>query len=697
MRSGIAVAAVAALVAGGAVYLLRDGGSGGDAAGGGKGGEGGARDASGIFAVQPALYDGHEQSISGVAVRGGVAVTVGSETVDRPRGQFLVSADGGQGWALGNVEPPGDPADVPRVVAAGAKTWAALGDGPSGVATWTSADGRTWTPRAGDKAVFTAGDKVTAVAATASGFAAVGTSGQGQAVLWTSPDGTAWTRTTPSLPGVRPERLAASGDTLVLQSKGEVWRSADAGRTWSRAEIPQSDGSYGSVVGLAAGPGGFFAAREGRRTSGSSKHPKRRGLAVFFRSADGVSWARSSTIDRRTYARLAAFGGSDAGLAVLIPLTDGRVAVQRSGDGVTWDNVERLPGDGGRKADGTAALPKGVLVAGRQDTGAYLAAPGARHGDIDLLGVPGAVTPDRTVARLASGGGTTLAVGSGGGDAAVWTTRDGASWTRAGGTGLAGPGLQRITAAAYGPKGWVAAGRGANRTRPLLLTSADGAAWNTAAGVPAFKDGELTGAAYGPRGYVVAGPAGTWRSDDLTSWHAGTGDVKGAEPRDVAAVSSGYVAVGEDGDGKPAVWTSPDGGEWSASTAPALPAGTSFTQVVARGDTLTALASGNGRAAVAVSSDAGRTWRAQPLQASELTAALAGPRGFVVAGSPAGGSDVALWASADGTSWRTIRPRGRGLDGDGAQRLTALTAQGDGLLAVGTDGATPTLWHTPLP
>ncbi|MFC6934688.1 hypothetical protein ACFQHO_33025 [Actinomadura yumaensis] len=106
LRSGIAVAAVAALVAGGAVYLLRDGGSGGDAAGGGKGGEGGARDASGIFAVQPALYDGHEQSISGVAVRGGVAVTVGSETVDRPRGQFLVSADGGQGWALGNVEPP---------------------------------------------------------------------------------------------------------------------------------------------------------------------------------------------------------------------------------------------------------------------------------------------------------------------------------------------------------------------------------------------------------------------------------------------------------------------------------------------------------------------------------------------------------------------------------------------------------------
>ncbi|MDL4771725.1 hypothetical protein [Actinomadura xylanilytica] len=707
----MAVAALLAMAVGGGVYLVRDGGSGGGTA---VAPTAGARRAEQIFSVPPALYDGHEQDISGVAVRGGVAVTVGSETVDRTRGQFLVSTDGGRQWGAAEVraENGADASgDVPRVVAAGGRSWAALGGGPSGMAAWTSTDGRTWTHHAGDKAVFNDGDKVASLAATSSGFAAVGAAKEGQPLLWTSTDGVAWQRAALSLPdakGARPVQLAASGGALVVQGDGEheLWRSADAGRTWSLVEIPQSDGSYGRVVALTAGPGGFYAAREGHRTGGGSKGSDKRGLAVFFRSADGVSWSRSSTTDRRTYKRLAALGGSDAGIAALLPLTDGRVAVQRSDDGVTWQNVERLPTDGGRDAAGTAALPKGVLVAGRQDTGAYLTAPGARRGDIDLLGVPGAVTPDRTLTRLASAGGTTLAVGSGGGDAAVWTTRDGAAWTRAGGSGLTGPGLQRLAAAAYGPSGWIAAGRGAEHGPPILLTSADGTAWKPAT-LPVPGDGELSGAAYGPQGYVAVGSAGgsatAWHSADLRRWTAaGGGDLKDARMLDIAAVSSGYVAVGGHKDGRLAAWTSPDGKEWTATGGPALPAGVTsaaFTHVAARGDTVVALGEGNGQGFAATSTDGGRTWRAQALQAAAVTSVLAGPRGFVIAGEPSGQgrTDVALWASPDGASWRAIRPHGKGLDGDGAQRLTGLTAVGGDLLAVGTDGTAPTLWRTPLP
>ncbi|MFB4304201.1 hypothetical protein [Actinomadura sp. NTSP31] len=686
LRSGIAVAAVAVLVAGGVAYLVRDGG------GGGRTGAPGAEAADKVFAVPAALYDGHQQTITAVAVHGETAVTVGSETVDAPRGQILVSSDGGEAWNVAKVEDEGGTSgDVPQVVAAGSRSWAALGGGPGGVAVWTSADGRTWSHRAGGKGVFNPGDHVTGLAATSAGFAAIGTN-QSTPVLWTSSDGATWQRQQPALQGM-PQSIAASGDTLVVRNdKGDLWRSADAGRTWARAEVPQSDGSYGPVVALTSGPGGFFAAREGRRTGGSSKNPKKRGLAVFFRSSDGVGWTRSSTIDRSTYSGLAALGGSDAGLAALTPLTDGRVAVQRSTDGVNWQSVERLATDQGRKAESTAALPKGVLVAGHQNTGAYLTAPGARHGDIDLLSVPGAVTPDRTIRRLVSANGTTLAVGSGAGEAAVWATRDGKAWTRAGGTGLAGPGVQRLSAAVHGPKGWVAAGRSA--TKPLLLTSADANAWNPVT-APADDDGELGGAAYGPAGYVVVGSTDkspiAWRSDDLAQWTAGSGDLQDGKMHDVASVTKGYVAVGER-NGAPAVWTSDDGAKWTSIQPPQAQG--PLTHVVARGDTVVATGAGN---VVAVSSDAGRTWRAQTVQASALSASLATPRGFVLAGTPAGTDDVALWSSADGASWRTTRSHGARLEGDGSQRLTGLAVQGEGLIATGTDGAAPTLWRTDLP
>ena len=623
---------------------------GGDEAGEGQG-SGGARKADQVFAVPPAMYDGHEQVVSGVAVKGNTAVAVGSETIDRPRGQFLVTVDGGKAWRAVNTD------GVPRAVAVGPKGWVALGDGA-----WTSTDGREWTRRAGS---FSGGDKVAGLAVGDLGFVGVGTSAQGRAVVWTSPDGVAWQRTEAGV-DAEPVRVAAYGRNVVMQDrKGDLWRSVDA-RTWAKADVPQGDGSHGPIVALASGPGGLYAAREGERADSK----KKRKIAVFFRSADGVGWARASMIDRRTYDRLGALGGSDSGLAALVPLTDGRVAVQRTTDGVNWQNVERLATDGGRAAQVAAALPKGVLVAGTQTGGAYLTAPGSRHGDVDLLGVPDAVTPDRTIKRLVSGGGTVLAVGSAGGDAAVWNTRDGSAWTRAAGDGLGGAGVQRLTAGAYGPHGWVAVGGG------TVVTSADGASWRAAEGV----HGELSGAAYGTGGYVVVGD-GAWRSDDLSRWTRSD-----LEARDVAAVSKGYVAVG--GKDHAEAWTSDDGGTWTAVT---LPAGLGpLSQVTARGDAVVAIGAG----VVAFSGDAGRTWRGQAIPAT-LNAVVATPRGFVIGGETSG--DAAMWASADGAAWRSIRPHGPGLDGGGSQRLNGLAALGTDLVAVGQDGDVPTLWRTPQP
>jgi hypothetical protein len=104
---------------------------------------------------------------------------------------------------------------------------------------------------------------------------------------------------------------------------------------------------------------------------------------------------------------------------------------------------------------------------------------------------------------------------------------------------------------------------------------------------------------------------------------------------------------------------------------------------------------------VSVSADGGRTWRSQRLAGAATV--ISTSKGFVLAGTDGapGRTDVLLWSSADGRAWRSVRPHGTGLDGPGAQRLTALTTLGDQLLAVGatTDdrGETPTLWLTPRP
>ncbi|MFD0905869.1 beta propeller repeat protein, partial [Actinomadura sediminis] len=255
------------------------------------------------------------------------------------------------------------------------------------------------------------------------------------------------------------------------------------------------------------------------------------------------------------------------------------------------------------------------------------------------------------------------------------------------------PAVQRLADAAHGPRGWVAAGGGPGA--PVLLTSADGTAWSPAAAPKAGK-AELSGAAHGAAGYVVVGTAdgapAVWHSADLASWTEGTGDFGDGRMRDVVATKSGYAAVGEGAAGVPAAWTSADGRAWTPVRVPR--ASGALTRVVARGDTLVATGDGG---LVGMSADGGTTWSFSTLEASAITASLATDRGFVLTGTPPGASDVALWTSPDGRSWRVRRPEGKGLNGDGAQRLTGLTVLGGELLATGTDGTAPTLWRTDLP
>jgi hypothetical protein len=548
------------------------------------------------------------------------------------------------------------------------------------------------------------------------------------------------------------DQVAAGGDTVIahgtvaqsaartVTKKGKktkvsravqsdaFWRSADGGGTWSAVNVPEPSGALATPVRLVSGPGGFFAVWEVARSVGAKKHKKAVRSAAVVSSPDGTTWSETGQIIQPDYAELDRLGGSGTGLSALMKTTAGTPAVLRSADGRTWQRLGDgvLSADSAKNLAGLAVLPSATVVVGRRGTGdAYLSALGGA-GDVDLAKIPGMLHPDRTITALATSGVQIVAVGSGSGDAAVWITHDGRTWQRA--QTPRGSGPSRLSAAVHGPQGWVAVGSsgggpgpaGTTRQSPLVLTSVDGSGWQAATEFPGGGGVVPSAVTYGPAGYVVVGKAGgkaaAWWSADLGTWRRtdlGPGD--GRWMSGVAATSAGYVAVGgrqmNADTVQPAVWTSMDGRKWTAVDSVPLPPGTgtgSFSQVLARDAVLVAVGSATAgrrpQAFSAVSADGGRTWQSEPLPGGgEFPAATLTAQGLLVAavtGMP-GRTDVELWTSADGRTWLRSRPHGSGLDGRGAQRLTALTTIGADLLAVGVNGNylgdTTTLWRTRVP
>ncbi|TDC89265.1 hypothetical protein [Actinomadura sp. 7K507] len=697
LRSRLAVAAGLVLVAGGAIVAVSQGESDSD-----EPRLAGAVAAGALFAADPAARtDGLVQELGTVASAGGTLVALGTEgggVPGRERSRFLFSVDAGRAWSVARVRTPdGSVAplgDSPDMVTGGSGRWVALG-GASGGGTvaWTSENAQTWTRHALG-AVFKPSDEVEDVARVGAGFVAVG-GGGGRAVAWISPDGQRWQRIA-GIEGITGfDRVVSSGSVLVAhgtyprkitQKRGRrkvtrtvpshgVWRSTDGGRTWGRVSIPQGQGSYGSTKGLAFGPGGFATVREGKHTSGRKNRRRTTRFGVLFTSADGRTWRAASRFKGYGIER---FGGTPQGLAVLVQGANGTHGILSTADGRSW------------KAGGTVAAPVessgltvasggAVAISGSQGDDAYL------HG-VDLRTVPGAVRPERAVRSLAASPGRSVAAGSTNGGAAIWTAVDGRAWQRARFPGAGG----RLSDVVHGGKGWLAVGRTSGESpAPLAMTSQDGVTWQKAA----FPGGPPpVAAATGPSGYVAAGTGAIWRSADLKTWKRT--DLDGA-PSDVTAAAGKYVAVGGRGTA-PAVWTSPDGAEWTAAELPAgLPAGP-LAQVAARGNVLVAIGADG---AALVSADGGKTWAAHGLGGDlNATAITAAADGFVAA-AVTSRQDGAVLASADGVTWRRLEVPG--LAGKGERRLTAMTAMGPAVLATGTIvdaySETPLLWKATVP
>jgi hypothetical protein len=314
----------------------------------------------------------------------------------------------------------------------------------------------------------------------------------------------------------------------------------------------------------------------------------------------------------------------------------------------------------------------------------------------------------------------------------VWTSPDGASWTRLPpiGDGCPCNGLGDVVA---GGPGLVAVGGTYDLGGPVpaVWTSPDSIHWTRVQVDPTVfaPFSTISSITSGGPGLVAVGwdgnpldneaNAAVWTSTDGSTWQRVPDDGAFGGPGNqgmwsVADGPNGLVAVGwdqsESDNSGPmaAVWTSPDGLTWSrvpgVEQALASPDGTAMLSVTASAQGYVAAGSiddysESTDAAVWTSPD-GVTWTRVPddgsvfggPQKQEIFSVRRVPGGFVAVGADGNETAAAVWTSLDGVIWTRV-PNGGGVFGDPGKSLEVdpwvqaedVVAADSGLIVVGWD------------
>ncbi len=265
--------------------------------------------------------------------------------------------------------------------------------------------------------------------------------------------------------------------------------------------------------------------------------------------------------------------------------------------------------------------------------------------------------------------------------AAVWTSADGVTWSRVthDDAVFGGGGNQSMTSVTAGGPGLVAIGTDGpvGDLDAAVWTSPDGVTWSRVTHDEAVFGGEgdqsMTSVTAGGPGLVAVGTDGpvknsdvaVWTSPDGVTWSRVTHDEAvfgGGGNQSMTSVTAGgpgLVAVGTDAsndDGDPAVWTSPDGVNWSRVPDEAVSGGEDRELMGADRQVMESVTAG-GPGLVAV--------------------------GFEGSFS---NSDAAVWTSPDGVNWSRVPHDDAVFGGRFSQTMVSVTAGGPGLVAVGWDG-----------
>lgn len=284
----------------------------------------------------------------------------------------------------------------------------------------------------------------------------------------------------------------------------------------------------------------------------------------------------------------------------------------------------------------------------------------------------------QTISRMAAYGNTIVTTGTEVSDGAVrqqfLSSADGGkSWqlarvrTTSGGQPPLG---YQATRVAGGPRGWVAIATGAPGA---LWTSRNGRSWTLAAthGLPAQPGDSAwvltsTAAGFLAAGQARDGQAVLWTSPDGVTWQRMTAATLGLTAQGQAlasvswAASHGNVTViaGQYAGGRYGTWLSSDGGlTWAPVTVPVTGGGqNTISGLAADGAGLIAIRPGDAGGAIAYFSANGRTWH----YAASLGAAgdfrpstvRGSANGFAVTGVSSAGNYVAYSSTGPAASWR---------------------------------------------
>lgn len=273
---------------------------------------------------------------------------------------------------------------------------------------------------------------------------------------------------------------------------------------------------------------------------------------------------------------------------------------------------------------------------------------------------------DHRMYGITAGGPGLVAVGcdwtGGDRDAAVWISPDGLTWSRVLPKDPETPGRQRMYAVTAGGPGLVAVGEAEGNA--AVWTSSDGTDWSPVPGhEDVFDTAVIWAVTAGGPGLVAVGEdhgpdgadsdAAIWTSPDGFNWTRATGgggDLGGHNRQSAFGVTAGgpgLIAVGadwSDGDATGTVWTSPDGTVWTRVT----PREGVFDGSLISG--ITVVDSG----LVAVG------WAGSDLQLGAL-----------------------VWVSPDGTDWSRLPFSEDIFGGDGDQRMYGVASKGAVVVGVG--------------
>jgi hypothetical protein len=649
-----------------------------------------------------------------VASAGAEVVAVGAENGQRvPRAEFFVSGNDGRSWALGTLTAAGGgtppPGHAAQFVAGGQGEWAAIGAD----SVWTSSTGRTWTLASATGLPRMAGDRVTVLKRTGSGFIAAGANvpdgdqAKAAPVVFLSASGTGWKRLgagqlrlAAGYGRVLDIRLAAAEGNLILIAgdvatpttetagkyrytvtvrTGGAWLSDNGGRSWTPVSVPAGHGARWQFSDVAATPGGFLLVRPAVVDGVPA--------ADVYRTRNGTTWTFAATLTTPAGFIPGLMNGGPAGV-VVTGRSGQTLTAFVSPDGTGWRRTPALGSAASEAVSGVAETETGAVIAagtrmtalGSSQRLITVAGTALDATSVSLAAIPGAMEPQLAVNAVAAQGGARVAVGSANGFPAAWVSADGgARWRRATGQTpavLDRPGIQQLTSVTHGRAGWLAVGgsTGGAAGPPVVLGSPDGDVWSAADGEAAFTGGDLftRQAAAGRDGYVIVG----YQQQAQTAVIAGREQVVSVRTIAAAWWSAGLTGWQRAGD---ATAGALDGG-----------GGRQMLAVTATADGFVAVGAHGSRPAAWTTPD-GRTWTQAdlPLPAGAARAVLthvaADGRAVVAMGmarTAAGQVPFAVRSADGGRTWSEAAlpvPAG-------AAQVTGLAAANGRFTATGTFG-----------